>query len=136
MATGLEIFGAVAAALSIIGKTTVWFGTRRNTPRQVQRLQQLLEEDLSDTQLISKARPKDLAKLTRLIDECTTLLERQRPDRASNRIWNFFFSAEAEAALKGYNDEIEFRLIRLCQNVHGFANEGQGFMSRMMTTRR
>ena len=121
--SGLEIFGAIATALGVTHKIITWFGTRRNAPRQVQRLERMLHE-LDDPRLLGRASAQERADIKRLVDTCTRLMrDAQDPAQGgsrSGRLYRFIFPAEAEARLKGHNDEISEELGRLWQRVHAF----------------
>jgi len=122
MSTGIEIFGAVAAAVALAGNIVKAFGTRRNAPRQVERLQRMLEE-LQDEELIAAAvaiaatKPKEQATILRLMNTCTDLLERHAPKdqagRVGRQIWMFLWPATVEEDLRAQNDEISHELNRL-----------------------
>lgn len=111
--SGLEIFGAVAAAISLTGYFIKVFGTRRNTPREVERLRNMLEElqDMREDDMIRGATESQQMVLAGLINQCTDMLQ-QRGEPTSRAV--FFWSAKAEEELRRQNDQIENRLTRLC----------------------
>jgi len=114
MATGLEILGGVAAAVQLTQLMAGFiknFGTLQNTPRQVKRLERVLD-DLNDVHLINAASPKERKRLWDLVLVAEQTLQRSMND-PPNRLLQFFWPEESERRLKDQNDEIQSELITL-----------------------
>lgn len=107
------IAGAIAAAGRLTGVVFGVFGTRRNAPRQVQRLRRMLEE-LKDQDLIAAAQESEQMAIAEMINRCTDLLERYAPEeQAATRLRPFVWPAKAENELSIKNDEIGDEIQRL-----------------------
>ncbi|KAK0737806.1 hypothetical protein B0T18DRAFT_420620 [Schizothecium vesticola] len=114
MATGLEILGGVAAAVQLtqlMARFIKNFGTLQNTPRQVKRLERVLD-DLNDVHLINAASPKERKRLWDLVLVAEQTLQRSM-NEPPNRLLQFFWPEESEKRLKDQNDEIQSELITL-----------------------
>ncbi|KAK0644650.1 hypothetical protein B0T16DRAFT_460684 [Cercophora newfieldiana] len=114
MATGLEILGGVAAAVQLTQLMANFiknFGTLQNTPRQVKRLERVLD-DLNDAHLIQEATPKERKRLWDLVLVAERTLQRSMNDPPS-RLLQFFWPEESEKRLKDQNDELQSELITL-----------------------
>jgi len=114
MATGLEILGGVAAAVQLtqlMARFIKNFGTLQNTPRQVMRLERVLD-DLNDVHLINAASPKERKRLWDLVLVAEQTLQRSM-NEPPNRLLQFFWPEESEKRLKDQNDEIQSELITL-----------------------
>ena len=114
MATGLEILGGVAAAVQLtqlMAKFIQKFGTLQNAPRQVKRLERILD-DLNDSHLIRAASIKDRQRLWGLILVAEKMLQVSL-NEPPNRLLQFFWPEESEKRLKDQNDELQYELITL-----------------------
>ena len=114
MATGLEILGGVAAAVQLTQLMASFvknFGTLQNTPRQVKRLERVLD-DLNDVHLINAASPKERKRLWDLVLVAEHTLQHSMNEPPS-RLLQFFWPEESEKRLKDQNDEIQSELITL-----------------------
>ena len=118
--SGVECFGAIAAAIGLLTPVIKAFGTRRNAPRQVERLRRMLE-DFQDEELLAAAKPKEQRRIHAMINKCTDLLEHHSPRGQSNRPWSFFWPVAVEEQLKLHNDEISEELSRLQGRVHRYS---------------
>lgn len=87
------------------------FGTLQNAPRQVKRLDRILD-DLRDTQLIENASPKERKRLWDLVTVAEGTLKRSL-EQTPNALLQFFWPEEVEKQLKEQNDELQSELITL-----------------------
>jgi hypothetical protein len=140
--SGIEIFGVVAAAVGLTTSLFKAFGTRKNAPVQVDRLQRLLDE-LQDRRLVAVAEPPELVRIADMVNRCKDLLQQHGPPdlgpgggggggggggpgmgmggrRPSlfNKPWKFHWPAAVEEVLKARNDEVEMELTRLTTRVY------------------
>ncbi len=114
MATGLEILGGVAAALELTKLMTKFiknFGTRQNAPRQVKRLERVLE-DLDDVHLMQAASNEERRRIWELVLVAEETLQRSMKE-PPNRLVQFFWPEDSEGQLKDLNDELQSELITL-----------------------
>ncbi|KAK0616184.1 hypothetical protein B0T14DRAFT_567807 [Immersiella caudata] len=114
MATGLEILGGVAAAVQLTQLMANFiknFGTIQNTPRQVKRLEGILD-DLDDAHLIQAASLKERKRLWGLVLVAEQTLQRSM-NEPPNRLLQFFWPEESEKRLKDQVDELQYELITL-----------------------
>ncbi|KAK4182606.1 hypothetical protein QBC35DRAFT_509668 [Podospora australis] len=112
MATGLEILGGVAAAVQLtqlMARFIRNFGTLQNAPRQVKRLERILD-DLNDDNLIQAASIRERERLWDLILVAEETLQRSL-NEPPNRLLQFFWPEESEKRLKDQNDELQYELI-------------------------
>ncbi|KAM7197488.1 hypothetical protein V8F20_006633 [Naviculisporaceae sp. PSN 640] len=109
----MEVLGAIAAAASLsklVAKVILKFGTRQNAPRQVKRLEHILE-DLNDKHLIESAPEKDRERLRELISVAEETL--QNNFKKPNPIVQFFWPEDAEERLRILNDELRDELVAI-----------------------
>ena len=114
MASGLEILGGVAAAVELtklMAKFIRNFGTMQNAPRQVKRLDRILD-DLNDVHLVQAASPKERRRIWELVRVAEGTLERSL-NQSPNVLLQFFWPEELERQLKEQNDELQSELITL-----------------------
>jgi hypothetical protein len=138
--SGIEIFGVVAAAVGLTSALFKAFGTRKNAPRQVDRLRKMLDE-LRDPRLIEAADGPELTRIADMVNRCTDLLQQHGPPDASaggggggpgsgiggrrgtlfNKPMKFHWPADVEEMLKVQNDEMDQELTRLTTRVYRVA---------------
>ncbi|KAK3364719.1 hypothetical protein B0T25DRAFT_530850 [Lasiosphaeria hispida] len=114
MATGLEVLGGVAAAVQLTQLMANFiknFGTLQNTPRQVKRLERILD-DLNDVHLVHAASVKERKRLWDLVLVAEQTLQHSM-NEPPNRLLQFFWPEESEKRLKDQNDELQTELITL-----------------------
>lgn len=109
--SGLEVFGTVIAVIEILSTVVKVFGTPRNAPRQIERLQRILTQLEDNADLLRSARDRDRLALADMINRSRDLLEKHAPKTSTgDRVRDFLWPARAEEELKSYNDEISAEL--------------------------
>ncbi|KXJ93779.1 hypothetical protein Micbo1qcDRAFT_220407 [Microdochium bolleyi] len=112
--SGLEVIGTVITVIEILGTVVKVFGTPRNAPQQVERLQRILTQLEDNEDLLCSARERDRLALADMINRSRDLLEKHAPRPSTgDRVRNFLWPARAEEELKSYNDEISTELALL-----------------------
>ncbi|KAK3322865.1 hypothetical protein B0H66DRAFT_602289 [Apodospora peruviana] len=128
MASGLEILGGIAAAAqlaNLVGNVIANFGTRQNAPRQIKRLERIIE-DLSDDHLIRTANERERERLWDLILTAERTVRDNTARERPNKLLRFFWPEDAEEQLKSLNDEIQSELIALGLRVDRRHRQSQG----------
>jgi hypothetical protein len=106
--SGLEIFGAITAAIGLISALAKPFGTRNNQPQELKRLRTLLDF-LNDEYLLAKATIEEKRRIHEMINACTDVLESRSRDKSPG-VWRHFWPTDADAQLKLHNDLISEEL--------------------------
>ncbi|KAK4206751.1 hypothetical protein QBC37DRAFT_300142 [Rhypophila decipiens] len=117
--SGLEILGGIAAAAQltkVVANFILNFGTRQNAPRQVKRLERILE-DLNDSHLIESASDREKERLWELILFAEESLKSHIKKRQPNKVLQFFWPEDAEETLGKINDELRDELMALGMRV-------------------